>query len=476
VALARYVVPGTSEQEEELRKLKRQQKNILVRCFRRCFCKSNQQLNRAEPGEAFLRTRLYSPIFTPHKQLGDWGLGIGLYFSTLRAVCILTFLAGVLNTQNFIYFSGPDYTADEQSSLRTPLLMGSAICTDATWVPCPDCKNYTDNPEALAPQRIGVGIRVRDLLDPSNNETLHFAVRNHCDGPTVEQGMVNYATLLFLVVGTVALVVYLRKMAVAFDEDEQTAQDYSIVISNPPGDATDPKEWRQFFFDNFDGAHVTTCTIGVDNDLLVRSLVERRELMRQLEMNLEPGTSLDTLSVANVAAQQEHKRRFFGNLMAKLVPGIPEHFARIVVLTAKVQGLAQQDYPASNVFITFETEDAQRRVLAALSVGSLYVRRNKISSLKDPKHLFRGKYVLDIKEPDEPNTVRWQDLNEKFKVRVSCTPSSMLSTINDQCCLCVLIGESTHHRRRHLLAMSRIGSSNKYLPLSAPLEPLLPLL
>jgi hypothetical protein len=421
VALARYVVPGTSEQEEELRKAKRQQKNILVRCFRRCFCKGDQQLNRAEPGEAFLRTRLYSPIFTPHKQLGDWGLGIGLYFSTLRAVCILTFLAGVLNTQNFIYFS-QHYNLDAEATLPTPLLIGSAICTDTTWVPCPDCVNYTNNTEAFDPQRIGVGVRVRNLLDPSNNETLYFAVRNNCDGPTVEQGMVNYATLLFLIVGTFILGVYLRKMAVAFDEDEQTAQDYSIVIANPPGDATDPEEWRQFFYDNFDGAHVTACTIGVDNDLLVKSLVERRELMRQLEMNLEPGTSLDTLSVANVAAQQEHKRRFFGNFMAKLAPGIPEFFSRIVVLTAKVQGLAQQDYPASNVFITFETEAAQRRVLSALSLGSMHVRHNKISALEDPKHLFRGKYVLDIKEPDEPNTVRWQDLNEKFKVRGVTTP------------------------------------------------------
>lgn len=36
------------------------------------------------------------------------------------------------------------------------------------------------------------------------------------------------------------------------------AQDYSVVIANPPNDATDPAEWKNFFADKFD-AHVTVC-------------------------------------------------------------------------------------------------------------------------------------------------------------------------------------------------------------------------
>ena len=35
------------------------------------WSKKNKQLQRAEPGEAALPTRLYSPMFTPHKQLGE---------------------------------------------------------------------------------------------------------------------------------------------------------------------------------------------------------------------------------------------------------------------------------------------------------------------------------------------------------------------------------------------------------------------
>ena len=38
--------------------------------------------------------------------------------------------------------------------------------------------------------------------------------------------------------------------------------------------------------------------------------------------------------------------------------------------------------------------------------GSVKSSRNDISALSDPKFLFRGKHVLSVKEPEEPNTIR----------------------------------------------------------------------
>ena len=335
---------------------------------------------------------------------------------------MLTLLAGILNTPNFMYFSSDEYSSEQPGIVRD-LLKGSAVCTDTVWVPCPDCQS-----DDFEDGRIANGIKTDGTIAT-------FALHNDCVGATIEQGFINFATLMFIMLGTIGLTMYLRRMEVAFDEDEQTAQDYSIVIENPPGDATDPEEWRKFFYENFDGAHTTAVTVAVDNDLLVRSLVERREKLRQIEMLVEPGTSLDTLTLARIAAKQERERRVWGRLLAKFVPGIPELFARIVVLTAKVQGLAQQDYPASNIFVTFETEAAQRRVLSALSVGSLDVARNRTQVLKDPKYLFRGEYVLSVNEPDEPNTIRWQDLNEKFKDRLKQQGLTTLCT----CAAIVLI-------------------------------------
>lgn len=145
------------------------------------------------------------------------------------------------------------------------------------------------------------------------------------------------------------------------------------------------------------------------------------------------GTSLDTLTIARIATKQERERRVLARLLALISPGVPEFFSQLTVMTAKVQGLAQQHYPATNIFLSFETEKAQREVLEAYNLGSLDVSRNNASKMKNPdQHLFRGKLVLKVSEPDEPNTVRWQDLNEKFKDRVkqqlltiSCTVAAI---------------------------------------------------
>jgi len=416
VALSRYVVEP-KDMDPAAKK-----KNIVVRAARKLFCKGDKQMRRAEPGETHLPTKLYHPIFTPHKQLGDWGLGVGLYFSTLRAITVLTFLAGILNTPNFMYFSQDEYSAN-QPGIQT-VLRGSAICTRTVWVPCPGCEEKDFENKRLA-----------NGTD-SNGVVATFALHNDCDGPTIEQGMVNFATLIFVMLGTISLNVYLRRMEIAFDEDEQTAQDYSVVVNNPPGDATNPEEWRTFFREQFDGARVTACTIAVDNDLLVRSLVERREKLRQIEMLIEPGTSLDTLTLARIAAKQERERGLLGRVLSSFTAGgIPELFARLVVLTAKVQGLAQQDYPSTNIFLTFETEADQRRVLSALSVGSMEIARNKKTAVADPKYLFRGERLLSVSEPDEPNTVRWQDLNEKLKARLKQQALTTFATL----CAIVLI-------------------------------------
>lgn len=43
--------------------------------------------------------------------------------------------------------------------------------------------------------------------------------------------------------------------------------------------------------------------------------------------------------------------------------------------------------------------------------------------------MFRGQYVLGVSEPDEPNTVRWQDLNEKWKDRMKQQFYTTLTTV-----------------------------------------------
>ena len=60
VALSRYIA-----REDPNKKVK---KNIFIRIIRK-YSKANKKLERAEPGENQIPTKLYDPIFTPHKQV-----------------------------------------------------------------------------------------------------------------------------------------------------------------------------------------------------------------------------------------------------------------------------------------------------------------------------------------------------------------------------------------------------------------------
>jgi hypothetical protein len=451
VTLPRYVMEP---------KVEAQKKNICVRMFRKCFCKASKTLDRAEPGENLIPTSLYSPIFTPLSQMGDFGLGIGLYFSTLRALMVLMLLAGLVNIPNFVYFSGDSYSLGQPGV--ESLLKGSAICTNQIWVPCPTCLpgDFDDNLDRLA--------TAEKTIEGGRSVNLTFALLNDCDGATVQQGMINYGTLIFILIGIVVMNIYQNHMEIKYDEDEQTAQDYSIVIKNPPHDATDPEEWRLFFRYNFKDLHTTCCTIAVDNDLLVRALMKRRECMRKIEMLVEPGTSLDNINLARIAMDIKRKRSFFSKIFAMIIPGIPELYGQVTLLTAQVQGLAQQDYPVQNVFLTFETEAAQRQVLTALSVGSRAAKKNDVRVMKDnPTYLFRGTTLLRVEEPEEPSTVRWQDLNAKWFARIKELVMTTLATFAAIGVIAVLIWKL--HGVRPLWAALAIAVANIVFPQLAKL-------
>lgn len=397
---------------KDLQKVRK--KSRFVRIYRK-FMKWDQTLDRADPGESHKPTSLYSPIFTPISQMGDFGLGTGLYFTTLRAMTILTFVLGVINIPNMMYFAGPVYS-DFQVGL--PLIVkGSAICTRIEWVPCPDCvasKGFEGNGGSM--QRLAQYVKQEN----GENVVLTFALKNNCNGATFRTARISFVTLVFLVIGIVALKFYQKQWEIKFDEDEITARDYSVVIENPPPHAREPDQWRRYFERNF-RAKVASVTVGIDNDLLVKTLVERRQSLRLLELELEPGTPLDVLTLARISSKIENHRNFIKKVLAWSFPGIPEHFARLVVLTARVQGLAQQSYGVKNVFVTFAKEKTKNRILENFALGNWTIRRNNTDHMINTNRgtlCFDGTQILKCREPDEPATIRWKDLNSHFSVRL----------------------------------------------------------
>jgi len=234
----------------------------------------------------------------------------------------------------------------------------------------------------------------------SNGDQLPFAMKNNCDGATLSAGVYSIATMFVVALGMVLTSIYLKAIEVDFDEDEQTAQDYSIVVNNPPADATDATEWKQYFRKKF-GVVVTIATIVTDNDDLVKKLVLRREFLQHIKSKVGPSEPLDIDNLARLASEIVGKRNCVHSVFAKVSKGVPELVASIQVLDEKINDLAAQHRNVTTVFITFETEAAQRKVLSIMKTNEQY----------DARYCFREDFLL-VEEPGEPSSIRWQDLNE----------------------------------------------------------------
>jgi hypothetical protein len=146
--------------------------------------------------------------------MGDFGLGVGLYFSALRSTIMLTFIAGVINIPNMVYFASDKYSHGQEGV--DVLIRGSAACTLEEFVPCPSCslEDFAEVPH-----------RISSVYSVYSDQFLIFVLKNNCDGAKLPLALVNYATLLFVMYGLMRINRHLKEQEIKFDEDEQTAQD-----------------------------------------------------------------------------------------------------------------------------------------------------------------------------------------------------------------------------------------------------------
>jgi hypothetical protein len=380
------------------------------RSIKKLFSNANKKMAIATPGENKIETKLYSPVTTPINQLGDFGLGVGLYFGTLRALQVLLLLGGLLNIPNMVFFSSEEYSESQKNT--TWHMRGSAACDVHEWVPCMDC--FKEG-ELFPLTAVENNLRVKNVTNAATNEKMTFILKNSCDGAVFSVGMTNFGTVILLIVGLLFVSYYLKKKQVEFDIDEQTAQDYSITIHNPPKDAYDPEIWRKYFNDNFpecDGMHVTSCTVAVDNDELLDYLTKRREVISKLKNALQDDVEdvEDVMQLAETSRKIMEKSNIFHRQWAKIF-GVPAMYKKLVQLNTEIKKLARENHPVTSVFVMFETEKAQRHVLENLTVSKYGIRKNDINALKDPKYFFGQNIVLDVDEAEEPSTIRWKELH-----------------------------------------------------------------
>jgi len=117
-------------------------------------------------------------------------------------------------------------------------------------------------------------------------------------------------------------------------------------------------------------------------------------------------------------------------------------YYKILSVDADIERTADVTYPASSVFITFETEEMQRRVLKEMTHPKLS------KSVVDSRYKFEG-LVLEITEPDEPSSIRWKDLDELESVS-SPVKFDIFSCYFEETFSHILIIDTDHSTRCHL--------------------------
>jgi hypothetical protein len=142
-------------------------------------------------------------------------------------------------------------------------------------------------------------------------------------------------------------------------------------------------------------------TVAVDNEHLTRILVKRRgyrdSLYARLPLDFEP----DKYDL-KTAADSALPLAWYEKLMMASSP--EQIYGKIVEIDEQVKDMMKKQYAVSQVFVTFDTEHAQRETLKECSMTNF-------NKLRGSVHI-GGEIELKVSEPMEPDTIRWADLDE----------------------------------------------------------------
>ena len=376
-----------------------------------------------EPGDDDEDARPY-PLLPPWGwtsvlDLGEFGLGIGLYFGMLRDLAIVFVVVGLVNLPSMMYFASKAYNggiSPDESAMIPHDLVSSAVCLDRLKV---RTSAVDEHHRELVPCMYASRNWILDLV----------------------------STLLLLIVNNSMGRVQDAK-AEALDESTQTAQDYSIVVQDPDPHATDCDKWRAFFdrvlseiledemrldlepdwdcaktdegvyvvknqvtddeLFRYDGAGVVAVTVARNNAELLKLLREHKQLEYKLALDVGEFArrAYDAARTADGGvddrAVKEESEDAVGHLLKAM------HGVRAKI-ECECRRLLTEGAPAVKVFVAFEHEEFQRKVLEKLSTGHIpaYLEKSQL----DAKYRYEGTNVLKIEEAPEPTDVSFLDLD-----------------------------------------------------------------
>jgi hypothetical protein len=170
-------------------------------------------------------------IFGGLDELVEFGIGISLYFNTLMILSAICTICGAIYIPAMIW-----YNRHTQSPRSIPIVGESAAGIDIS---------------------IPIGWTLPDVI-------------------------VCILLVFFAMIGKY----YQEKMTEKIDLAQQTAQDYSVKVENPPKDADDALEWFDFFKEYGDVVNITICK---NNGDLLLAIGQAKLIEQELQSMQEEG-------------------------------------------------------------------------------------------------------------------------------------------------------------------------------------------
>jgi hypothetical protein len=347
----------------------------------------------AKPGEVKDSSGNYSymyPLSIPDDALSEFGIGVGLYFQTVKLMCVVLLLCAC--------FSLIALTHNDKFNPKDTLfqLQGSVY-----------------------------GATRADLI------------LNH-------QGVSDIMCCLVISFFILFAAYWEASIVTKIDTDQQTTQDYSVECTNPPLNCLDMKVYYDFF-SKF--GEVVLISIATTNGELLQALGNRKAVEGTLQglvlaadedlrtaASFPPATTCD--ANANNTARSSIDSTKYEQIslsflqMIGFAPTIKSCFQQLKRINIDIDELSTQEYVPWRIFVTFNSEFAQRNCLVKTNVGKFSVFMNKV---ENPNVLLFGK-TLNIVEPCEPNDMIYETSHRSVVYRV------MSWVLSYTCCGVLLTG------------------------------------
>ena len=312
---------------------------------------------RSKDGEP---AELYKPISATSEEIAEFGIGITLYFQSLKFFCVVLIICAaiVVPAQE----ENEKFNCDDvQNSL-----VGSVYCATA--------------------------------------DDLKVGVQGACD----------IAVTCLFGVAVFFSKFYFERLANSQDENALTTHDYSVVITNPPVEISDPDEYCKHF-SQF-GDVVLVSIIKNNGDLL--ELIRKKKFCEQ---SLNKQRAVKTIKEA-------HGEQYFNRSDLKWWETVIVHKETVASLeleleslNAQIEAAMNKDYHPWRVYITFNHEFQMRRALAETDISTYEIAKMNRSGLPPPsgkeKAVFKEN-VLNVNNAHEPDEILYENSNATYFERV----------------------------------------------------------